>query len=187
MLYRMRDSCLGFPLHLERPIEGLQFISPHLGSRPKPLPLVTALFLLKYNVVLLGVAVEDSITPFLGSYFRGGSSYSSGRLVKDILELIAHLWHQSKHSLSPTVQSRSLTALFLSTFVVGVAPLLWRARSLGIGSAFHLRDPLDEIYASYVASSNIFIHVYFLSFICCAATLAFLQIFHLYMYCNQSS
>ena len=58
MLFSTRDSYLGFPLLLERRIEGLHFISPHLGPRPKPLPLVTALFLLKYNVVLLVVAVE---------------------------------------------------------------------------------------------------------------------------------
>ena len=62
MLFSMRDSCSRFPLLLERPLKGFHFISPHLGSRPKPLPSVTVLFLLKYNVVLLGVAVEGSTT-----------------------------------------------------------------------------------------------------------------------------
>ena len=90
---------------LERPLEGFLFISPHLGSRPKPLPSVTALFLLKYNIVLLGVAVEGSTTPFLGSYFRGGSFYSSERLVRDVLELICITWHQAKHLPSSIAQS----------------------------------------------------------------------------------
>ena len=174
MLFSMRDSCIGFPLLLERPLEGLHFISPHLGSRPKPLLSITALFLLKYNVVLLGVAVEGSTTPFLGSSFRGGSSYSSGRSVKEVSELIAHLWHEAKHSLSPTAQSISLIALFLSTIAVGVAPLLWSARSSGIGSAFHLRDPFDYIYASYLVSSYIFILFYFMSCSCFPATPEFL-------------
>ena len=119
MLLSTRDSCLGFPLLLERPLEGFHFISPHPGSRPKPLPSVTTLFLLKYNVVLLGVVVEGSTTPFLGLYFRGGSSYFSRRSVKEVSELIAHLWRQAKYSLSPAVQSNALTALFYNAPAVG--------------------------------------------------------------------
>ena len=104
MLFSTRDSYLRFPLLLERPLEGLHFISPHLGSRPKPIPSVTVLFLLKYNLVLLGVAVEGSTTPFLGSSFRGGSFYSSGNLVRKVSKLICISWHQAKH-LPSTVQS----------------------------------------------------------------------------------
>ena len=54
------------------------------------------LFLLKCNVVLQVVVVEGSTTPFLGSYFRGGSFYSSGRLVRKVSELIFIPWHQSQ-------------------------------------------------------------------------------------------
>ena len=60
----------------------------------------------------------------------------------------------------------------------GLAPLFWRVRSSGIGSAFHLRDPLDEIQPSFAASSAISIHFYFLSCSCCPTTPSFLQIFH---------
>ena len=84
VLFSMRDSCLGFPLLIGRPLEGFIFISPHLASRPKPLPSITVLFLEQYNAVLLGVAVEGSTTPFLVSSFRLGSFYSSGILVRKV-------------------------------------------------------------------------------------------------------
>ena len=54
----MRDSCLGIILLLERPLEGLNLIFSTSWLKAKATSSVTGLFLLKYNVVLLGVAVE---------------------------------------------------------------------------------------------------------------------------------
>ena len=58
MLLGTRDSYLGFPLLLERPLEGFLFIFSTSWLKAKSTYSFTALFLLKYNVVLLGVVVE---------------------------------------------------------------------------------------------------------------------------------
>ena len=91
MLLSTRDSYLGFPLLLERPLEGLIFIFSTYWLKAKATSSVTTLFLLKYNVVLQGVVVQASTTPFLVSYFRGGSFYSSRRLVRRFFKADFHI------------------------------------------------------------------------------------------------
>ena len=90
-MFSTRDSCLGFPLILERPLEGFHFIFSTSWLKAKATYSVTALFFLNYNVVLLGVTVEGSTTPFLGSSFRGGRFYSSGSLVRNFFRAYFHI------------------------------------------------------------------------------------------------
>ena len=52
-----------------------------------------------------GVAVEDTIHHFLRSSVKGGSFYSSRRLVREIQEHITYHLHQAKHFSSPTMHS----------------------------------------------------------------------------------
>ena len=124
ILFLFSKNCQGIPVQdfftfLRGLLRDCSSFSTFLGSRPKILLSVTALFLLKYNTMLLGVAVEDTIHHFLGSYVRGGSSYSYERLVREIYEDIADHWHQANHFSSPTTQSLLQTALFFSVFAVG--------------------------------------------------------------------
>ena len=58
MLFRIRDSCLGIILLLERHVEGFHFIFSTSRLKAKAISSATTLSLLKCSVFLQGVAVE---------------------------------------------------------------------------------------------------------------------------------
>ena len=147
MLLSTRDSCLGFPLLIERPLEGLHFIFSTSWLKAKATSSVTALFLLKYNVVLLGVAVEGFHNTIPCLIFQRSKSLFLRKVSKEGLSVDVHILasrprisHHRQHS------PFSILCYFSEYLQWGLAPSSWRKRSSGIGSAYHLRDLLEEVY-----------------------------------------
>ena len=141
VLLSSRHSCLGIPSPFKRGL--LKDLVLHFSTsklKAKQPPSATTLFMLKYNVVLQGVAMEGWQHHFRSLFFRGGSFPSFGRSMRKTLNWFSDLGMWPMYSTSPTAQSLAGTASFLAVLQwEGWNPWFW-ASFLGKGPTLLLES-----------------------------------------------
>ena len=98
------------------------------------------------------------------------------------LSIFHHILHQANHFHDLQHSPSLRLCYFQCVSVVRVCSIFWRVRSSVLGSAFHLEDPLEEVYSACVSSTAISIQ--FLSCSCYSALL--LHHFFHFVYFSQS-
>ena len=146
--------------------------SPHSGSRPSHLLQLQRYFCSSITLCCRVLQWRSS-TPFPELIFRGGSFHSFGRLVRKVSELIENLGIGPTHSLAPTVQCPSETALFLVIICSRGFADYWEGEIFSDRIRISLGRSIGGGILSNAASSDFSIHFQFLSCSCYPATPTF--------------